>query len=519
MPTRSDSRVQKEVLDLTSELREIAALASNPARVDDLLERALDALEQGIPYDLAAVLELDGDHLRVRCARGPLADDRVRRHIVSLAEHPELRRTLETRRPRTLDERDHEAGSDPYHGLLDLPDGHSCMVVPLFAADRTLGALTFDRTRCAPYEPALVDLAAVYGQIISLALSAAEQAALLGRYRGRLEERNRLLEGEVTGQTSAGEQIERSTSEPMRRLAQHARQVAVTDAPVLIHGETGSGKEVLARAIHGWSRRANGPFVKLNCAALPEGLVESELFGHKRGAFSGATADRPGRFAVANGGTLLLDEIGDLPPGAQAKLLRVLQEGSFEPVGSDRTIVVDVRILAATHVDLERAIEEGRFRRDLYYRLNVFPLAVPPLRERDEDVPRLARDVLADLARRTGRGPWTIADSDRERLRTYPWPGNVRELVNVLERATVLSPKGELCIDLPESGGGLASAAASLAPLSEVERAHVQRVLAATGGRIYGAGGAAEILGLKPSTLQSRMRKLGIERGAAARGR
>jgi transcriptional regulator with GAF, ATPase, and Fis domain len=372
--------------------------------------------------------------------------------------------------------------------------------------------LTFDRSHCAPYEPALVDLAAVYGQIISLALAAAEQAALLERYRSRLEERNRLLEGEVTGQTSAGERIERSTSESMRRLAQHARQVAVTDAPVLIHGETGSGKEVLARAIHGWSRRANGPFVKLNCAALPEGLVESELFGHKRGAFSGATADRPGRFAVANGGTLLLDEVGDLPAGAQAKLLRVLQEGSFEPVGSDRTIVVDVRILAATHVDLERAIEVGRFRSDLYYRLNVFPLAVPPLRERSEDVPRLARDLLGDIARRTGRGPWTITPEDAARLRAYPWPGNVRELINVLERAAVLSEEGELSIDLPGEGDHAAPITGPLAPLADVERAHIERALAATGGRIYGAGGAAEILGLKPSTLQSRMQKLGIER-------
>ncbi len=507
--TAADARV----LDLTRDLKEIALLAGHPSRVDDLLERALDTLRELIPYDLAAVLELDGSALAVRCARGPLADARVRRHRIELAKFPDLRRALETRRARTLDDGDHAHGSDPYHGLLDLPNGHSCMVVPLFAGERTIGALTFDRARCERYEASLVDLATIYGQIIALALAAAEHAASLERDAQRLAEQNRLLEGEVTGERDAGVLLELSQNVAMKRLAELARHVASTDAPVLISGETGAGKEVLARALHGWSKRRGRPFVKLNCAALPENLIESELFGHRKGAFSGATESRPGRFAVANGGTLLLDEIGDLPLDAQAKLLRVLQEGEFEPVGSDRTIKVDVRIVAATHADLERAIAERRFREDLFYRLHVLSLRVPPLRERKDDLLLLAAEILRGIARRTGRGPWRLSAKNLERLRAYHWPGNVRELVNCLERATILSDGAELALDLAEAAPRTSGAAASeLSTLAEHEREHLRRVLVHTRGKLYGAGGAAEVLGLKPSTLQSRMRKLGVER-------
>lgn len=501
------------VIDLTRDLHELARLAGEPRRVDQLLERALDTLRDVIPYDLAAVLELDGETLQVRCARGPLADERVRRHRIELGRFPDLRRALETRRARTLDEADHGYGADPYHGLLDLPHGHACMVVPLFAGERTLGALTFDRTRCERYEAALVDLATIYGQIIALALTAAEYAASLERNSRQLAEQNRLLEGEVTGERDAGELLLLTQNARMKRLAELARQVAATDAPVLITGPTGSGKEVVARAIHGWSRRRARPFVKLNCAALPENLIESELFGHKRGAFSGATETRPGRFAIANGGTLLLDEIGDLPLGAQAKLLRVLQEGEFEPVGSDRTVKVDVRILAATHVDLERACAAGRFRSDLFYRLDVFPLAVPALAERKEDVLSIAVEILRGIAKRTGRGPWRLSAKNLERLRAYPWPGNVRELVNCLERATILSDGPELALDLEAGADGRAAdRSATLVTLAEHERAYLERVLDHTGGKLYGKGGAAELLGLKPSTLQSRMQKLGVVR-------
>jgi transcriptional regulator with GAF, ATPase, and Fis domain len=316
----------------------------------------------------------------------------------------------------------------------------------------------------------------------------------------------------------------------MQGLLRQARQVALTTAPVLILGETGTGKEVLAQAIHCWSARRGGPFLKINCAAIPENLIESELFGHVKGAFTGAVADRPGRFLAANGGTLLLDEIGDMPAAAQAKLLRVLQEGTFEPVGADRTVKVDVRILAASHRDLAARAGAGGFREDLYYRINVFPLAVPPLRERAEDLPVLAADILEGIARRSGRGPWTLGPGATEAMASRDWPGNVRQLVNVLERATIMVPQGRLdarflasaaAVPAAAAGlpvGGAASAAGGgggapgVRPMVAVEREHLRRALAAAKGKIYGTDGAAALLGMKPTTLQSRLKKHGIRR-------
>ncbi len=506
------------LVDLTHDLREVALLAGEQGGTDALLERALDYLSGSIAYDLAAVLELSGDQLAVRCARGRLASDKVRQHRIALADVPSVRMALESRRTRVLEEHDHAGEGDPYDGVLDLVDGHSCMVVPLFFADRTLGAMTFDRAECGKYEPGAVDLATIYGQIIALAMVAAEQARTLHRERHRLEEENRLLVDEVTRQVDACALLGRSQNPAMLKIARLARQVAPTDAPVLVTGETGTGKEVVARAIHSWSKRADGPFVKLNCAALPEGLVESELFGHTKGAFSGAETDRPGRFAVANRGTLLLDEIGDLPLGAQAKLLRVLQEGTFEPIGSDRALEVDVRIIAATHVNLEEAMNAGRFREDLFYRLDVFPIELPRLADRREDIVPIAESFLARVAAQTRRGPWTLSDRARDALTSYDWPGNVRELENCLERATIVSPPGSIEIDAlrPKKSRtratALSSDPTSWPSLSSMEKDYVERVLEATDGKIYGPGGAAEILGMKPSTLQSRMTKLGIRR-------
>jgi transcriptional regulator with GAF, ATPase, and Fis domain len=259
----------------------------------------------------------------------------------------------------------------------------------------------------------------------------------------------------------------------------------------------------------------------MNCAAIPENLLEPELFGVVKGAFTGAVASRPGRFQTANGGTLLLDEIGELTMPLQAKLLRVLQEGTFEPVGSDRTVRVDVRILAATHVDLEKAIAKGRFREDLYYRLAVFPLELPPLRERMEDLPSIAAALIDRLASRANRrGRFKLGDDALAVLRGYRWPGNIRELANVLERAMILSPTTTLhasSIDLGPRANAhdiqRSSTSSHVArTLEEVERDHIRATLARTKGKLYGQDGAAALLGLKPSTLQSRMKKLGVRR-------
>jgi transcriptional regulator with GAF, ATPase, and Fis domain len=513
--------------DATRDLKEIAAMAAEDASLDAMLERALDSLQGLVPHDLAAVLALDGEVLRVVAARGRLVSDAVRRHVLDLRSHPSIRRAMETRRPLVLEEHDHAGPEkDPYHGIVELPDGHACMVVPLHAGDRLLGLMTFDRTVCGAYDPAVVALAEAYAQIIALAFRSAEQNDLLERYRRLLDERYRVLAEETGGACRAVDLLERSRSPLMQGLVIQARQVALTDAPVLVQGETGTGKEVLAQAIHCWSARRGGPFLKINCAAIPENLIESELFGHVKGAFTGAAADRPGRFLAANGGTLLLDEMGDMPAAAQAKLLRVLQEGTFEPVGSDRTVKVDVRIVAATHRDLAARVADGLFREDLFYRVNVFPLAVPPLRERPEDLPVLAAEILESIARRSGRGPWTLGPGAVEAMAGRPWPGNVRQLVNALERATILAPSGRLDARYFLSGEAPVAAPAARAetapptrqairPLVDVEKEHLRRALAATGGRIYGEKGAAALLGMKPTTLQSRLRKHGIK---AARG-
>lgn len=510
------------LFDATKDLRDLATLAADPQAVDQLLSQALAGLHQLVPHDLVAVLQLDGNRLQVRAAQGSLASDEVRRHSLDLKNHPTIRRALENRRPLVLQESDHAGPEkDPYHGVVSLPDGHSCMVVPLYSGTETLGLMTFDRQVCGTYDQNVLYLADAYGRIISLALRFAEQAELLDRYRQLQEERNRVLSHDAGSAPQIVTMLERTRSPLMQDMIRQGRQVALTDAPVLITGETGTGKEVLAQGIHAWSNRQHQPFMSINCAAIPENLIESELFGHVKGAFTGAVQNRPGRFLAANGGTLLLDEIGDLPLAAQAKLLRVLQEGTLEAVGSDQTIKVDVRILAATHQDLDLMVSQGRFRQDLFYRLDVFPLVVPPLRERPEDLTLLAVEILDGIARRTGRGPWTLGPGAGQALARQQWPGNVRQLVNTLERATIFQPNGRLNSRFLEertpptaAGQERPTDQPEVWSLVEIERKHLKKALNKTRGKIYGPDGAAALLKMKPTTLQSRLKKLGIKRGS-----
>jgi transcriptional regulator with GAF, ATPase, and Fis domain len=292
--------------------------------------------------------------------------------------------------------------------------------------------------------------------------------------------------------------------------------VAATDASVLILGETGTGKELVARAVHDLSPRKTKPLVKVNCGAIPVSLIESELFGHEKGAFTGATGRREGRFATADGGTIFLDEVGEIPPDLQVKLLRVLQEGEFETVGGDRTRSVDVRVIAATNRDLEAMIREGKFRQDLYYRLNVFPLKVPPLRERGDDVEILARAFSERFSARLGRALTPLTAEDLARLRRYEWPGNVRELQNVIERAVITARDGRVNLDraLPEPAAAPSGPPRILtaAELEALERRSIEAALEEAGGKVSGAGGAAERLGIPASTLSSRMKALGLRR-------
>jgi formate hydrogenlyase transcriptional activator len=322
----------------------------------------------------------------------------------------------------------------------------------------------------------------------------------------QLQGLNRYLDEELRN-ASAGEEIIGAAA-GMREVMEHVQQVACTDATVLITGETGTGKELIARAIHGLSPRKDKPLVKLNCAALPANLIESELFGHEKGAFTGALARKPGRFELADGGTLFLDEIGELALDLQAKLLRVLQEGEFERLGGTKTLQADVRIVAATNRDLAREVAAGRLRADLYYRLNVFPIAVPPLRERREDIAALAAHFMRRYAGKYGKRIDILPDGQLATLRGYRWPGNVRELEHVIERAVILAQSSHLAF-----GDWFGNPAPS-EPLTsdEAQRAHIVKILEETGWRVSGKSGAAELLGLKPTTLESRMKKLAITR-------
>jgi transcriptional regulator with GAF, ATPase, and Fis domain len=313
-------------------------------------------------------------------------------------------------------------------------------------------------------------------------------------------------------------------SEALSKVLDDVREVAATDATVLILGETGTGKELIARAIHQASRRGQRQLIRVNCAAIPATLIESEFFGHEQGAFTGATKKRDGRFALAHGGTIFLDEAAELPLDLQAKLLRVLQEGEFEPVGSSQTRKVDVRVIAATNRDLEKSVRDGKFREDLYYRLNVFPIQLPPLRERRADIGILATAFARKYAQRMGRTLEPLSEDCLRRLEAYSWPGNVRELQNIIERAVITSRDGRLNLDraLPESVNAIATALTNgenvnhrvrtAKELEELERQNIIAALDSADWKIAGAKGAAQLLGMKPTTLSSRIKALGIER-------
>lgn len=311
---------------------------------------------------------------------------------------------------------------------------------------------------------------------------------------------------------AAGDPTMRSA--PMVDCLERADAVAPYDTPVLITGPSGSGKEVVARRIHARSSRTARPFIKLNCGAIPEALAESELFGHERGAFTGATTRRRGVFERAAGGTLLLDEVGELSPAVQVKLLRVLQEGTFVPVGGERDLHSAARVLAATHCDLSAGVAQGTFREDLFYRLAVFEVAVPGLRERAEDLPSLVQQIVERTAARMGRSVPVVPRAVLAQLLAHPWPGNVRELENVLEGALVMSRgatlEGPLLLRSPRTGGG--EPAVNVGPLETTVRRALEAALRQAAGKLYGPGGAAELLELNPGTLQSKMRKLGIDR-------
>jgi PAS domain S-box-containing protein len=407
-------------------------------------------------------------------------------------------------------------------GKLDhLPEGKRCLWIPGGLAAVSAEGQEF------PAEATLSRCAMKRGTFYTIVLRDVNERLAAERRIHSLTVEAEYLKEEIRELHNSDEIIGRS--EALLNVLHDVRQVAPTDTTVLILGETGTGKELFARAIHAGSPRSAKPLIRVNCAAIPVGLIESELFGHEKGAFTGATQKREGRFALADGGTIFLDEVGELALDMQAKLLRVLQEGEFEPVGSSRTHEVDVRVIAATNRDIARAVKNGEFREDLYYRLNVFPIEIPPLRRRGDDVVLLASSFATRFAQRVGRAFEPLTRDCIERLKAYDWPGNVRELENVIERAVITSHSGQLGLEralpvdapvTPRPSGKSHDAhvdrVRTIKELQELERHNLILALEEAGWRVAGENGAARRLGISPSTLNSRIKALNIERPARA---
>jgi len=419
-------------------------------------------------------------------------------------------RAFTTRQPVLIDEQEFARINPELAALIASEGLLSGVSLPLLTPQRAIGALNLASRRENAFSLEDVEFLRLVAGQIAIAVDNALAYREVEQSKEKLKEEKLYLEDEIRSEHNFEEMI--GESETWKRILEQLSIVAGTNSTVLILGETGTGKELIARAIHNNSARRERTFVRLNCAAIPTGLLESELFGHEKGAFTGAISRRIGRFELADRGTLFLDEIGDIPLELQPKLLRVLQEQEFERLGSTGTTRVDVRLVAATNRNLEEMVAEGKFRNDLYYRLNIFPIQVPPLRERREDIPLLVRHFAQKHARELNRKILTVSSEGMDAILQYAWPGNIRELENFIERAIILSPGSELQIPVAELQRREQEAPGGAKTLVEAEREHILRVLSETQWIISGPNGAARRLGMKRTTLQSKMRKLGIDR-------
>lgn len=485
-------------------------------RVDDAIEDAQRIIVETLGLDRSVVYQFSGQtnafvitHLWSRAELPPLPD------ISAMEKYPWAYQRLmdgESFWFSRVEELPAEAARDVESHLEY--NAKSSSGFPLFVGEKNFGAVTFTALkRECEWTDVLLGRLRLVAEIFSNALARKLSEVRLQEYlreierlKEQLEKDNVFLREEVKLLYEHGEIV--GESEALRRVLVKAEQVAPTESTVLILGETGTGKELLARAIHAMSARKDRPLVTVNCASLPPSLIESELFGREKGAYTGALTRMAGRFEMAEGTTLLLDEIGELPYEVQSKLLRVLETSTFERLGSTRTIRLDVRIIAATNRDLAQEVSEGKFRKDLYYRLNVFPITIPPLRERIEDIPALVWVFVQQFEKKMGKRIDSIPQKSMDALRCYPWPGNIRELKNAIEHAMIISRK---TLEIfPPVWAGREEAQADT--LEDVERRHILRVLERTGWRIAGKNGAAEILGIKRTTLYAMMKTLGITR-------
>ncbi|MGO8816002.1 MAG: sigma 54-interacting transcriptional regulator [Terriglobia bacterium] len=461
-------------------------------------------------YASLALYEPAAHQLRLQALDFPQSKGLLQEEMVFPVEGTPSGEVIVTRKPLIVS----GVGLDRYKASVSslfIAEGlRSGCIVPLVTANRTLGTLSLSSLRTGAFNQEDVDLLMRVANQVAIAIENALAYREIAELKNKLADEKLYLEEEIRTEYTFEEIVGESAA--LKRVLSQVETVATTDSSVLVLGETGTGKEVIARAIHDLSPRRERTFVKVNCAAIPTGLLESELFGHEKGAFTGAIAQKVGRFELAHRGTLFLDEVGDIPLELQPKLLRVLQEKEFEHLGSTRTLHVDVRVVAATNRDLTQMVEDRLFRSDLYYRLNVFPIVVPPLRDRSEDIPLLVRYFAQKHARRMDRHIETIPTEEMEALAMYHWPGNVRELENLIERAVILSRGSVLHVPLPEDRLSGDVAAASPVTLEAAERDHILRTLRDTNWVIAGPSGAAVRLGMKRTTLQSRMNKLGVFR-------
>jgi formate hydrogenlyase transcriptional activator len=494
----------------------------------DLLRSVSHDVRRVMECDYAGLSlpDVDNKQLRLYALDFPEGKGFLQEDLVYSMEGTPSGTAFRTMKPLTL--------QSPFTGWLNYPivqiavrEGlKSVCCLPLISRNRAIGVLVLGRLRDDAFSQTDISFLSQVANQIALAVENALDYREIRELKEQLSKEKLYLEDEIRAEMNFAQIIGSSAS--LRRVLKRVETVAPTDSTVLIYGETGTGKELIARGIHDLSPRRAKPFVKLNCAAIPTGLLESELFGHEKGAFTGAIAERIGRFEVANGGTIFLDEIGEIPLELQTKLLRVLQEREFERLGSSRTLRTDARLIAATNRDLEAMVSEQKFRSDLFFRLNVFPVHVPALRERDGDIPLLVRHFTQQFSRRMKKVIETIPSAAMDALSRYHWPGNIRELQNVIERAVIISTGPALSVDvtdlkLPKAGHAEERAAAPNSEtngalhdvLEETERRHILDALQQCNWVVAGPNGAAVRLGMKRSTVQKRMHKLGIVRGSA----
>ena len=512
-------RENEQLRRFEAELSKISTAFVNlpPDDVDNRIEQGLHAVSKVLAADLVMLTRV-GDGPDPRVTHEWRVEDLPHQSFKGegfTSEFPWLSRqqlTEDALRISGLDNWPAEAAEE--RRVCEQMGIQSMLAVRLMIRNDVVGALTVATRQRAVWQDKLATRLQLLGEVFGEALIRQKAEIELNRslreieaLKKRLEQENRYLRQENGLAQASGKIV--GDSPALRTALLKAEQVAATDSTVLILGETGTGKELLAHAVHNLSNRRDRTLVKVNCAALPSSLVEAELFGREKGAYTGALTRELGRFEIADGSTILLDEIAELSLNLQSKLLRVLQDGEFERLGSSRTRKVNVRVLAATNRDLAQAVRNRDFREDLYYRLNVFPIELPPLRERIEDLPKLVWSFVQEFSESMGKTVDTIPVAAMEGLKSYRWPGNIRELRNIIERSMIVARGPVLDIAIPEN---LSAAEPPHKRLADVERAHITATVESAGWRISGTGGAAEILGLKPTTLEARMKKLGIIR-------